>query len=127
MADLVDRAYLELDGEVIDCDKIDWDVDGAKSPREAMNKKNRAIGHKRGVPKISINASFGKNMDLEKKFLKMLVDHEIFSTVIEYESQAGESEIITFLDCAIYKVSESSQDGGVDVSLDIGALDFVIT
>lgn len=127
MADLVDRAYLELDGETIDCDKISWDIKGNKEARKAMNRKNRAIGHKKGVPDFEISATFGMDLDLETKFTKLLDNNTHFTVVVECESQGGQTQTFSFLDAVIYDISHSAQDGGVDIDLSITALDLVIT
>lgn len=127
MADLVDRAYLELDGETIDCDSIDWEINGNKNPRKAMNKKNRPIGHAHGVPDIKVSCSFAMDLDLQTKFIKIQNNNDRFTVVVECESQSGSSETYSFLDCEIYSTKTSAKDGEVTIDLEIGALDYVIT
>ena len=127
MAELVDRAYLELDGEVIDCDKISWKINGGKEIRKVMNKKNRGVGHKHGVPDYEITCSFPMDLELETKFWALLTDNTAFTVVVEHEGQDGSTKTMSFLDAEVYDISGSAQEGSVDLELTIKALDMVVT
>jgi len=122
MATLIDRAYLEIDGEVLDCASIDAKVGGTKKLVKAMNRKNRAIGHAAGNPEFSISAEMAMDADYETDFHKLQLKRTIFSTVIEY--QDGHTE--TYTDCEIYDIDESAKEGSeATIKLEISALDMV--
>lgn len=126
MAELVDRVYVELNGETIDAMSIDEKVTGNKEPKKVMNRKNRAIGHKHGVPDISLSIEFPADHDLSTKFLKALADNTLFTTTVEAEGEAGTVKTTSYLDCEIYEVNKSGKEGdGHSITLEVQALDFI--
>ncbi len=122
MATIIDRAYLAINGDVVECSSIEPKVSGNKKPVKVMNRKNRPIGHARGVPEFTLSVELPMDADLEVNFKQMLLDGDQFSTVVEYED--GKEE--TYTDCQIYDVDESAKEGDeATVKLEIGALDLV--
>lgn len=128
MAEIVDRAYLEIDGEIIDCDSIDDKVTGNKEPRKVMNRQNRPIAHKHGQPEYSISAEFPMDLALSTKFNRLLEENTSFTTTIEYSGQDGSSRIVSYLKCEVYEVNASAKEGdSATISLEIGSLDRIET
>lgn len=131
MADLCDRAYLIIDGNEIECDSIDCETDPATEPRETMNRKNRASGYKRGVPKFNLSCEFPVDFDvedlksdLEQKALR----GETFEAYVEIESQGGVSSVHGYLDCMIKTDKISAKTGdGVNRSIEFVALDKIVS
>ncbi len=125
MAERIDRAYLDIDGEEIECDSIEISFDGSKEPRETMNRRNRPSSHKHGVPKVSISAEFPMDLDHQTKFVKMQAENTRFTTVIEYAGDSGGSRTVTVLDCEIYEANFSASVGdNTTISLEIQGLDW---
>ena len=122
MATIVDRAYLEINGEVIECASLDESIDVDSKPVEVMNRANRAIGHSQGVPKFKLTAELAMDADSDVDFEQMMLDKDLFSAGVEYEGGGFK----TYLDCVISKVDVKSRaNEHVTYSLDINALDLV--
>lgn len=122
MATIVDRAYLELDGEQIDCKSITVRTSGNKNKVNTMNRKNRAVGYTRGIPEFSIDADFPYDADLATNFDNLALSKTQFTTVVEYE----DGDTFSYLDCQVDEVERSAGEGGdVGIKLTISALDYV--
>jgi hypothetical protein len=128
MAEIVDRVYVELNGETIDANSIDEKITGNKEPVKVMNRKNRAVSHKHGVPDIALTIEFPMDQDLTTKFKQALANNTRFTTTVEAEGEDGTSKTTSYLDCEIYEVNVSAKEGdGASISLEVQALDFVET
>lgn len=122
--ELVDRVYIEVNGDTIDAESIDEDLSGNKDLVKAMTRRNRAIGHHHGVPDFGISVTFANNKDLKSKFTRMLKNNTRFTTVVEEQGEGGTSETRSYLDCEIYSIKNSSKEGSAQsITLDIKALD----
>ena len=122
MASIVDRAYIEINGEIIDASSIDDNVSGNKEPHKVMNKRNRSPGHKHGMPEFTISAEFPMDADVQTDFVKLLTDNAGFTSVIEYDG----GQTVSYLDCEIYEVSKASKEGdSPQITVEITALDRV--
>jgi len=125
MADIVDRIHVDIEGEVIEADSIEMKISGNKEPIKVMNRRNRAIGHKHGVPDIAFTLEFPYDLNLETKFKRALANNTQFTTTTEAEGQSGATKITTYKGCEVYDYSESGKTGdNATISLEVGALDF---
>lgn len=126
MADIVNRVYLDLDGEVIEANSIDEKISGNKELVRVMNRRNRGIGHHHGVPEFALTVAFPADHDLGTKFVKMLTDNTQFSTVVEAEAESGAAKTTSYLQCEIYEIGKAGKEGSSqEITLDITALDCV--
>lgn len=124
MAELVNRVYIDVDGEVIEAAGIDENIRGNKELVRVMNRRNRAIGHHHGVPEYGISVTFPADLELTLKFSKMLRNNTLFTVTVEDEGSDGTTRSRSYLDCEIYDISKSSKEGSSqEISLEITALD----
>lgn len=124
MADIVNRVYCEIDGEVIEANSIDEKISGNKEVVRAMNRRNRGIGHHHGVPEFAITLTFTADHDLQTRFVKLLTDNTQFSVVVEAEGESGVSKTTNYVDCEVYEVGKSGKEGAAqEFTVDITALD----
>lgn len=125
MSDLIDRVYADIDGEQIEAESIDVRISGNKSPVKVMNRRNRAIGHHRGVPDIALTLTFPNDADIQTQFTKLLKDGTLFTVTEEMESQGGVISGRVFLDCEVYDFSAAGREGANQmITVEIGALDY---
>ena len=125
MSDLVDRVYADGAGEQIEAESIDERISGNKSPVKVMNRRNRAIGHHRGVPDIALTLTFPDNHDLSTKFADLLKNNTQFTDTTERESQGGSVKGRVFLDCEVYDFSLAGREGAnAMITVEVGALDY---
>lgn len=126
MADLVDRAFVDVDGEQIECESIDVRITGNKAPVKVMNRENRAKGHHAGVPDIAITLTFPQDLDLTTRFGQMLKDKTRFTVTEEAQGESGAVSGASYLDCEVYDVSASAREGANKMlTVEIGALDWI--
>lgn len=126
MAELVDRAYIEVNGEVIDAISIDEKLSGNKEPVKVMNRRNRPIGHRHGVPEIPLTIEFPMDLDLQSRFRRMMAANTRFTSTVEYQGENGTTTTCSYLDCEVYEVGVSSKEGdNTTITLEVQALDWV--
>lgn len=121
--DIVDRAYLSIDGQEYPCSSIDWDTDDGTKEVEAMTRDNRAIGFAGGNVKFKLTAECAVNTDNDGVFEEAHLARTEFSAVIENEG----SKTRSFFPCRISKVSGKAKVGSeITYNLDIVALDMTV-
>ncbi len=119
---IVDRTYLEIDGEIVPCTTLDEDIDPTMNPVEAMTKDNLILGYAYGNPKIRLTAEVPMDAESDVDFDAMVLGKTQFSAAIEYEGGGSK----TYVDCVIAKYTVRSRQGQqVTYSLDMHARGFV--
>jgi hypothetical protein len=116
-----DAAYLEIDGQVLECNSITWKASAAQNVVAPMNRLNRGTGYVNGRPTFELtivvpHPQDGMDVDLWKVFR----DEVTFTAVVEY--RGGQSYV--FSDCKIKDMDVSASQGNpVDWNLSVDALD----
>jgi hypothetical protein len=123
MSTIVDRCYLEIDGEVVICASITEDIDPTVNPVEGMTRDNRILGHAQGNPKLKLSAEVPQDAESEVDFERLALNKTEFSAFIEFEGGA----MRTYTGCVVAKVSNRAQTGREVVStVEISATDVVL-
>ncbi len=126
MAQIVDRAFLLIDGTDFECKSIDpnWEMDGHEVVR-VMNRRNRSAGHKSGTPTFDMTVEIPLPVGGHAlNFTQMMLARQEFAVVIEYQDGAS----FTVVDCQIKKVGQTSTSGDdTTTTLDISGIDIGIS
>lgn len=122
MPNYIDRAYLEIDGTVIDCSAIEETTADGVAPVPTMNRENRAKGYSGGVMQYTFTATVPIPEDdgLPVDFYQMKRDKVLFGASIIEQNGAT----ISFVDCRIGDISRRYAGGEAsEFSLECFALD----
>ena len=123
MPQIIDRAYLSIDGRDFDARSIDWTlaIDGADVSK-TMNKRNRAKSHKGGIATFELNCEIPlPEGDHDVDFASYALNRTLFTATIEYADGTSRN----FYDCVITNVSEAPSSGDETITkLAIKALDY---
>lgn len=120
----VSRAFLEIDGTVIEAKEASYKVSQDQELVNTMNKKRRSTGYIDGIPTFELSVVIPLPQDGHAiNFDKMMLDGTLFETKYEYEGGQARS----FTDCKIKDVDNPSREGeGTDTTLTIDALDMFL-
>lgn len=119
---IVSRAFLLLDGTEFECKSITLGGDMSPDVVKVMNRRNRAAGHRDGIPEFNLTAEIplpegGHAVD----FMAHMLAGTEFTSVIEY--QDGQSE--SYYDCKIGKVERNPSAGEeIMTTIEMQALDY---
>lgn len=123
MADYADRAYLIIDGTVVECKSITPKGSNNAEPVKTMNRANRAKGFAGGVPDFEISAVVpqpigGHVVDFDQ----LMADRTRVSAIIEVE----EGPDLDYSPALITDVEHGAEEGSsLDTTLTMRALDGV--
>lgn len=107
----VSRAYVDIDGAVIEVEEITHDIVAeGHATVDTMNRENAPKGYSSGVTKYNLTATVPRPQDgFEVDFEEMVKNKTLFQCFVEY--QGGRSR--SFYDCQLSSVKNTSAHAAV--------------
>lgn len=122
--DYVARAFLEIDGTLIEAKEASYKITREQEMVNTMNEKQRSTGYIDGIPAFELSLVVplprgGHSVNFDQ----LCLDGTLFETKFLYEG--GQSR--TFRDCKIKDVDNPSREGeGTDTTITCDALDMFV-